>query len=84
VHRAVDQGVMNWVLEADIVSFFDSLDRDQLREMLQERVADGSLVRLIGKCLHVGVLDGEDFSTPEAGTAQGSVLTPPTIWQTPV
>jgi len=41
-------------------------------------------VRLIGKCLHVGVLDGEDFSTPEAGTAQGSVLTPPTIWQTPV
>jgi retron-type reverse transcriptase len=28
VHRAVDQGVMNWVLEADIVSFFDSLDRN--------------------------------------------------------
>ncbi|HKB40273.1 MAG TPA: group II intron reverse transcriptase/maturase [Gemmataceae bacterium] len=76
VHRAVDQGVMNWVLEADIVSFFDSLDRDRLSEMLQERVADGSLLRLIGKCLHVGVLDGAEFSAPEAGTAQGSVLSP--------
>jgi RNA-directed DNA polymerase len=76
VHRAVYQGVMNWVLEADIVSFFDSLDRKRLGEMLQERVADGSLLRLIGKCLHVGVLDGEELSTPDTGTAQGSVLSP--------
>src|SRR5262249_44204554 len=76
VHRAVDQGVMNWVLEADIVSFFDSLDRKRLEEMLRERVADGSLLRLIGKCLHAGVLDGAEFSTPETGTAQGSILSP--------
>jgi len=76
VHRAADQGVLNWVLEADIVSFFDSLNRKQLLEMLQERVADGSLLRLISKCLHVGVLDGEVFTTPDAGTAQGSVLSP--------
>jgi len=76
VHRAADQGVLNWVLEADIVSFFDSLDRNQLREMLQERVADGSLLRLIGKCLHAGVLDGEELTTPETGTPQGSILSP--------
>jgi len=76
LHRAVDQGVMNWVLEADIVSFFDSLDRTRLGEMLRERVADGSLLRLIGKCLHAGVLDGAEFSAPETGTAQGSVLSP--------
>jgi group II intron reverse transcriptase/maturase len=76
VHRAADQGVLNWVLEADIVSFFDSLDRQQLSEMLQERVADGSLLRLISKCLHVGVLDGEEFSAPDTGTVQGSVLSP--------
>jgi RNA-directed DNA polymerase len=76
VHRAEDQGVLNWVLEAYIVSFFDSLDRHRLEEMLQERVADGSLRRLIGKCLHVGVLDGEAYTTPDSGTAQGSVLSP--------
>ena len=76
LHRTVDQGEVNWILEADIVSFFDSVDRNALMEMLQKRVADGSLVRLIGKCLHVGVLDGAELSTPETGTAQGSVLSP--------
>jgi RNA-directed DNA polymerase len=76
LHRVADRGVMNWVLEADIQSFFDNVDRTALREMLQERVADGSLLRLVGKCLHVGVLDGEEFSTPDTGTAQGSILSP--------
>jgi group II intron reverse transcriptase/maturase len=76
LHRIADRGVMNWVLEADIQSFFDNVDRTALREMLQERVADGSLLRLVSKCLHVGVLDGEEFSTPDTGTAQGSILSP--------
>ena len=76
LHVAADRGEMNCVLEADIVSFFDSIDRTALLGMLQERVADGSLLRLVSKCLHVGVLDGEEFSTPEVGTAQGSILSP--------
>ena len=47
-----------------------------LLEMLQERVVDGSLKRLVGKCLHVGVFDGDEYSEPEEGTVQGSVLSP--------
>ncbi len=78
--RALNRSVFDikvaCILEADIMSFFDSLDRKKLMEMLRERVADTSLLRLIGKCLHVGVLDGEEFSTPERGTAQGSILSP--------
>ncbi len=74
--RVVHQGKVNWILEADIVSFFDSLDRNELKKMLEVRVADGSLLRLIGKCLHVGVLEGVELSTSESGTAQGSVLSP--------
>jgi len=74
--RVVHRGEVNWILEADIKSFFDSVDRNMLKEMLQTRVADGSLLRLIGKCLHVGVLDGVKFSRPDLGTAQGSVLSP--------
>jgi hypothetical protein len=58
------------------VSFFDSVDRNELKKMLGMRVADGALRRLIGKCLHVGVLDGEVVQEPELGTAQGSVLSP--------
>jgi RNA-directed DNA polymerase len=76
LHRAVDRGELNCVLEADLVSFFDSIDRKALLEMLRERVADGSLARLVSKCLHVGVLDGAEFSTPDTGTAQGSILSP--------
>ena len=66
----------NWILEFDIASFFDSLDRTELMKMLQKRVADGSMLRLIGKCLHVGVLDGEELSEPSEGTVQGSTLSP--------
>jgi RNA-directed DNA polymerase len=76
LHLAANRGELNCVLEADIASFFDSLDRTALLGMLQERVADGSLLRLVRKCLHVGVLDGEEFSTPDTGTVQGSILSP--------
>lgn len=64
------------MLEADIQSFFDSLDRTKLMEMLRLRIADESFMRLVGKCLHVGVLDGAQYSEPEMGTVQGSTLSP--------
>ncbi len=74
--KAVHQGAVNWILEADIKSFFDSLDRTKLKELLQIRVADGALMRIIGKLLRVGVLDGVELSTADVGTAQGSILSP--------
>jgi RNA-directed DNA polymerase len=78
--RALNQEAMagraNYILEADIVSFFDSIDRTMLMEILRERIADESLMRLVGKCLHVGILDGEEYSEPDVGTTQGSVLSP--------
>jgi hypothetical protein len=69
--RIVERGEGRWIVEADIMSFFDSLDRTKLKAMLGIRVADGSLMRLIGTGLHVGVLDGE-VMVEELGTAQGS------------
>jgi group II intron reverse transcriptase/maturase len=73
---ALMRGEVNWILEADIQTFFDSLDRKKLAEMLRERIADKSLLRLIGKCLRAGVLDGEEYSEPDEGTVQGSSLSP--------
>ena len=55
LHQVVYGGRVSCIFEADISSFFDSLDRSKLLEMLRERIPDGSLLRLIGKCLHVGV-----------------------------
>jgi RNA-directed DNA polymerase len=70
------RGDANYIIEADIVSFFDSIDRKMLMEMIRGRIADESLMRLVGKCLHVGVLDGERYLEPDEGTAQGSSLSP--------
>ncbi len=78
LNRVVMNGEAKVILEADITSYFDSLDRSKLMEFLQERIPDGSIIRLVGKCLHVGVLDGAEFSTPDRGTAQGSCITPRT------
>jgi group II intron reverse transcriptase/maturase len=74
--RVADRGEVNWILECDVKTFFDSVDRNTLLALLKIRVPDGSIKRLVGKCLHVGVLDGAEFTRPDTGTAQGSVLSP--------
>jgi RNA-directed DNA polymerase len=65
-----------WVLEADIEKFFDSVDRAKLREVLSRRVHDGVLIRLIGKWLKAGVMEGGVVYRPDTGTPQGGVISP--------
>jgi group II intron reverse transcriptase/maturase len=65
-----------WIVEVDIRKFFDTLDHAHLRELLQLRVRDGVLLRLIGKWLHAGVLEDGNLTFPEAGTPQGGVISP--------
>ena len=69
-------GAVAWILEADIEAFFDNIDRKKLIDEMAKRIDDESLLRLVGKCLHVGVLDGEAYTRPDVGTAQGSALSP--------
>jgi RNA-directed DNA polymerase len=65
-----------WLLEVDIRKFFDTLDHAHLRRILEQRVRDGVLLRLIGKWLNAGVLEGGSLSYPDAGTPQGGVISP--------
>lgn len=65
-----------WILEVDIRKFFDTLDHAQLRELLQHRVRDGVVLRLIGKWLNAGVLEEGELSYPDAGSPQGGVISP--------
>ena len=76
LNRVITRGSANYIVEADIVSFFDSIDRTKLMEMLRDRIADETLMRLVGKCLNVGILDGERYLEANEGTAQGSSLSP--------
>jgi len=65
-----------WILEVDIRKFFDTLDRGHLRTLLQQRVRDGVVLRLIGKWLNAGVMEDGVISYPDAGSPQGGVISP--------
>jgi RNA-directed DNA polymerase len=65
-----------WFVEVDIRKFFDTLDHAHLRDLLQRRVRDGVLLRLIGKWLNAGVLEDGCLTQPETGTPQGGVISP--------
>lgn len=65
-----------WVADVDISKFFDSIDHQQLQVILRKRIRDGVLLRLIGKWLHAGVLEGSELLRPGSGTPQGGVISP--------
>ena len=65
-----------WLVEVDIKKFFDTVDHAHLREILGQRIGDGVLLRLIGKWLNAGVLEGQILSHPDEGTPQGGVISP--------
>lgn len=58
-------------------SFFDTLDHQICRDLLSKRVSDGVILRLIGKWVNAGVLDGGVVRRSEAGTLQGTCLRGP-------
>ena len=65
-----------FVLEVDIKSYFDTIDHAKLREILDKRVRDGVIRRVIGKWLNAGILeDGTRYRSDE-GTPQGGVISP--------
>lgn len=78
--EALRNGIMQmgggWVLDVDIRKFFDSVSHEHLREVLRRRVRDGVVLRLIGKWLNAGVLEGLVLTHPEVGTPQGGVISP--------
>ena len=65
-----------WILDVDVRKYFDTLKHACLGGLLDLRVRDGVLRRLIGKWLHAGVLDRGQLSYPEEGTPQGGVISP--------
>jgi group II intron reverse transcriptase/maturase len=67
---------INWILDADLASFFDNLSHNWLRDIIKRRVNDGGILRLIGKWLNAGVVEGGILSYPEKGTPQGGVISP--------
>jgi len=73
---AIETGKVNWILDADIRSFFDTVSHEWLLGFLERRIGDRRVLRLIRKWLKVGVLE-DGVRTPAAmGTPQGAVISP--------
>jgi group II intron reverse transcriptase/maturase len=82
-HLALDAlsvGIMtkkvNWVLDADLSRFFETLDHGWLVRFLEHRIADRRVVRLIQKWLNAGVLEDGACTRSEVGTVQGGSISP--------
>ena len=67
---------MNYILDADVRSFFDNLDKSWMIKFIEHRVADPRILRLIQKWLKAGVMEEGKWSEPETGTPQGAVISP--------
>jgi RNA-directed DNA polymerase len=68
---------INWVLDADIRAFFDTVNQDWLIRFVEHRIGDRRIVRLIRKWLAAGVLEDCQVIETEEGTPQGAVISPP-------
>lgn len=76
LYMAITTKRVNWVLDADVKSFFDTLDHTWLLKFLQHRIGDPRLLRLVRKWLRAGVSEEGEWSRTTVGTPQGAVVSP--------
>ena len=76
LHTALMSQRVNWVLDADIRSFFDSVDPEWLLRMVAHRIADPRILRLIRQWLRAGILESNEWHETDRGTPQGAGISP--------
>ena len=74
--RTIQQKKVNYVVEADIRSFFDRVNHDWMLKFLAHRIGDPRIQRLIGRMLRAGIMEDGLVRASEEGTPQGSILSP--------
>jgi RNA-directed DNA polymerase len=72
----IESRKVNFILDADIRSFFDTMDQEWLIRFVEHRVGDRRIVRLIRKWLKAGVLEDGIVNVSDKGTGQGAVISP--------
>jgi group II intron reverse transcriptase/maturase len=73
---AITRTKVNWIVDADIAQFFDSMSHDWLLRFLNQRIGDPRVLRLIRKWLKAGVLEEGRVNPTEVGSPQGAVISP--------
>lgn len=67
---------VSWVLDADIQSFFDTIDHGYLQKFLEHRIGDSRMVRLLMRWAKAGVMEAGKLREVQAGTPQGGIISP--------
>jgi len=81
-HKALDalavaiMRKVNWVLDADIRAFYDTINHEWMQKFIEHKIADRRLVRLLMKWLHAGVMEDGELRAVHEGAPQGGVISP--------
>ena len=73
---AIESKQVNFILDADVQSFFDTVSQERLVRLLEKRIGDKRMLHPIQKWLKVGVLEDGKVRASDRGTAQGAVISP--------
>jgi RNA-directed DNA polymerase len=73
VRQAVNRGA-NWIAELDIEAYYDRIDHDLLMRLIEKRICDRRVLKLLRQWLKAGVLDGGEFLPSDQGVPQGGVI----------
>jgi RNA-directed DNA polymerase len=74
--RRAKRGGYDYVVDLDIMSFFDEIPHELLMKKVRERITDGKVLTLIRSWLTAGVMEGDQFHETEVGSPQGGVISP--------
>ena len=76
LNHIIEKKRVNYIIDADIRTFFDNVDHEWLMKFLELRIADKNLLRIIKRFLIAGVMEGGIVHDTPSGTPQGGVISP--------
>jgi RNA-directed DNA polymerase len=76
IRDSVNGGIVNWVVDVDITGYFDNISHSKLLKLVEERICDKRILKLIRQWLEAGVMKEGIWHKTEIGSPQGGVISP--------